>query len=73
VGDIDVLVLGQPDRDELHGALAEAERRLGRPVQATVQGVGWLASGTGSFHQTVTSRPMLELALDVKPSRPEAR
>jgi len=73
VGDIDVLVLGKPDRDELYGALAEAERRLGRPVQATVRAAGWLASGTGAFHQTITSRPMLELGLDVKRSGPEAK
>jgi len=72
VGDIDVLVLGQPDRDELYGALAEAERRLGRPVQATVRGSDWLASGSGAFHQTITSRPMLKLALEVIRSGPEA-
>lgn len=31
VGDIDVLALGEPDRDALYGAMAHAERRLGRP------------------------------------------
>ena len=72
VGDIDVLVLGKPDRDELYEALAEVERRLGRPVQATVRGADWLGSGTGAFHETITSRPMLELALEVKRSGPEA-
>jgi len=63
VGDIDVLVLGKPDRDQLYKALSEAEKRLGRPVQATIRGAGWLDTGSGSFHQTVTSRPMLRLAL----------
>lgn len=63
VGDIDLLVLGQPDRDELYSALAEAEDRLGRPVQATIREADWLESGSGSFHDTVTSRPMVRLTL----------
>ena len=63
VGDIDVLVLGKPDRDQLYDALSQAEKHLGRPVQATIRDTGWLDTGTGSFHQAVTSRPMLRLAL----------
>jgi DNA-binding transcriptional ArsR family regulator len=62
VGDIDVLVLGDPDRDQLYAALGVAEERLGRPVQATVREAGWLDSGSGSFHQTLTTRPMLRLS-----------
>jgi DNA-binding transcriptional ArsR family regulator len=63
VADIDVLVLGAPDRDELYAAMAPAERRLGRPVEVTVRASDWLRSGSGSFHETVTSRPMLRLEL----------
>ena len=63
VGDIDVLVLGNPDRDRLYDALSTAERRLGRPVQATIREPAWLESGTGAFHDTVLSRPMVELAI----------
>ncbi|HEY1822973.1 MAG TPA: MarR family transcriptional regulator [Trebonia sp.] len=63
VGDIDVLILGEPDRDQLYAALSAAEERLGRPVQATIRDPAWLDSGTGSFHDTVTSRPLIELAL----------
>ena len=62
VGDIDVLVLGEPDRDQLYDALSTAEQRLGRPVQATIRSADWLDSGSGSFHDTVTSRPMLLLS-----------
>ena len=62
VGDIDVLVLGTPDRDQLFGALSEAEKRLGRPIQATIRGADWLESGSGSFHDTVTSQPLLRLS-----------
>ena len=63
VGDIDVLVLGTPDRDQLFGALSAAEGRLGRPVQATIRDADWLDCGSGSFHDTVTSRPLLKLPL----------
>jgi len=63
VGDIDLLVLGEPDRDQLYEALSAAERRLGRPVQATIRDATWLDSGTGGFHDTVTSRPLLRLAI----------
>jgi DNA-binding transcriptional ArsR family regulator len=63
VVDIDVLVLGTPDRDELYDALGTAERRLGRPVEATIRNPTWLKSGTGAFHDTVASRPLLKLDL----------
>ena len=33
VEDIDVLILGEPDRDQLYAALSTAEERLARPVQ----------------------------------------
>jgi DNA-binding transcriptional ArsR family regulator len=63
VGDIDLLVLGAPDRDQLYAALSAAEQRLGRPVQATIRDRTWLDSGTGAFHDTITSRPLLRLPL----------
>lgn len=63
VGDIDVLVLGTPDRDQLYQGLGLAEGKLGRQVQATVRDADWLNSGSGSFHESVTSRPLLKLAL----------
>lgn len=63
VGDIDVLILGEPDRDQLYDALSAAEERLGRSVEATIRDRGWLESGTGGFHDTVASRPMLRLDL----------
>jgi DNA-binding transcriptional ArsR family regulator len=63
VGDIDVLILGDPDRDQLYLALSNAEARLGRPVQVTIREPGWLETGTGTFHDTLTSRPLVGLAL----------
>lgn len=63
VGDIDVLILGEPDRDQLYAALSTAEERLARPVQATIRDTDWLESGSGAFHDTITSRPLLRLSL----------
>lgn len=70
VGDIDVLVLGSPDRDELYAAAVAAEQRLGRPVQATVRPADWISTGTGNFHATVTQRPLVEI--DLRTARTEA-
>jgi len=61
VADLDVLILGSPDRDRLYEALTAAETRLGRPIQATIRDADWLDSGSGSFYETVISRPMLKL------------
>jgi predicted nucleotidyltransferase len=61
VGDIDLLVLGTPDRDALYNAVHDAEQRLGREVQVTIRDAGWLEHGSGSFHDTVMGRPLLRL------------
>lgn len=65
VGDIDVLILGDPDRDLVYAALGSAEGRLGRPIQVTFRELGWLESGDGSFHGTVRSRPLLPLQREI--------
>ena len=59
VGDIDLLVLGGPDRDEVYAAASSAERRLGRAVQVTIRSTDWLTEGSGTFHDTVAGRPMV--------------
>jgi len=64
VGDIDLLVLGEPDRDRLYGAIQGVEARLGRPVQVTIRETDWLATGEGSFHDTVASGPMVQIQLE---------
>ncbi len=63
VADIDVLVLGAPDRDRLYAALSVAEKRLGRPVQDAIRPADWIAEGAGSFHATVVSRPLVPINL----------
>jgi hypothetical protein len=64
VGDIDLLVLGDPDRDALYEATARASAKLGREVQATIRKAAWLTTGTGTFHDTVTSRPLVAVPID---------
>lgn len=66
VGDIDVLVLGEPDRSELYAALSGVEERLGRSINVTIRDADWLSSGSSTFHATVTQRPMV--AIEIKSS-----
>ena len=63
VEDIDLLVLGEPDRDELYAHIDRAAQRLGRQVQVTIREADWLDAGEGSFHDTVVSRPMVPIEL----------
>jgi hypothetical protein len=63
IGDIDLLILGEPDRDRVYGAISGTEERLGRPVQVTIRPAAWLRDGAGSFHDTVASRPLVPLTL----------
>ena len=63
-----MLVLGSPDRDKLYAALSAAEQRLGRPIQVTFRPSGWLNTGRGTFHATVTQRPMVEINLGMNRS-----
>ena len=74
VNDIDVLVLGEPDRGEVYTNLSGVEGRLGRPVNVVIRGAGWLRDGSGSFHATVTERPIVAIeirnSLDTDPAPP---
>ena len=67
VNDIDVLVLGEPDRAELYEALSGVEGRLGRPVNVVIRDAEWLRDGSGGFHATVTERPVV--AIEIKKTR----
>ena len=73
VGDIDLLVLGRPDRDELYAAASSAEQRLGRAVQVTIRSADWLTDGHGTFHDTVAGRPMVAVPLAPTRTDPEDR
>jgi predicted nucleotidyltransferase len=57
--DLDVLVIGAPDRDELDVAAQRAERRLAREVNVTIRSSTWWREGTDGFHTDVTRRPLV--------------
>ena len=59
--DIDVLVVGQPDRDALDEVIGSAERRLARPVQVTIRRRSWWNKGDDSFRKEIARRPLVEL------------
>lgn len=59
--DIDVLVVGNADRDELYDAAERAEARLGLPVQITARTPAQWADERDPFVAEVKSRPLVEL------------
>jgi predicted nucleotidyltransferase len=59
--DIDVLVIGAPDRDELDEATQRAEARLARQVNVTIRSAQWWHDGEDSFHREVTRRPIVNV------------
>jgi hypothetical protein len=61
--DVDVVVIGDPDRDEVYEAAERAERRLHRPVQVTFRSVDEWANDEDPFIATIRSRPLV--ALDI--------
>ncbi len=63
--DIDVLVIGNPDRDVVDDAAERAERRIGLPVQATVRSRGQWDARHESFIKDLRARPLVVvLAID---------
>ncbi len=73
VNDIDVLVLGEPDRGELYRALSGVEERLGRPVNVVIRDSEWLQDGSGGFHATVTERPVVAIEINRSRGRDRVR
>jgi predicted nucleotidyltransferase len=66
--DIDLLVIGNPDRDDLHDAVTRARDRLGREVNpVVVTPHRWVAQGD-AFLSELRSRPMVALADFMAPS-----
>jgi len=72
-GDVDVLVVGSPDRDEVFDAAERAQRRLGREVNATVvSAIRWEAAAE-PFLREVQRRPVVALHAETarRPADPE--
>jgi predicted nucleotidyltransferase len=59
--DIDVLVIGEPDRDELDEAAERARARVAREVNVVVRSPQWWRSGDDSFHSEITRRPLVAI------------
>ena len=65
-GDVDVLIIGTADLDELDDVAATASRHLGREVNIRrVRPDAWDDAHDDPFKVTVTSRPMVQLLGDV--------
>ena len=65
--DVDVLVVGEPDRAEVYDAAERAERRLHRPIQVTFRTVDEWANEDDPFVSTVRSRPLVRLPVGESP------
>lgn len=59
--DIDMLVVGAPDRDQVYEAAERAERRLGLPVQATIRTLAQWDAVEDPFLEETRSRPLVSL------------
>jgi predicted nucleotidyltransferase len=59
--DLDVLIVGAPDRDDLDDAAQRASARLTREVNATIRSPAWWRDSTDGFHTEITSRPLIRI------------
>jgi predicted nucleotidyltransferase len=59
--DLDVLVIGHPDRDDLDDVAQRAGARLAREVNVTIRSAQWWREGDDGFHAEVTRRPLVPL------------
>ena len=68
-GDIDVLVIGAPDRDVAYEAAERASRRLAHEVNVTFRSRELWAEGVDGFHTEVLTRPRVQVlpVAQVKP------
>ena len=57
--DIDVLVIGAPDRDSLDEAAQRASGRLDREVNVTIRSAQWWRAGGDGFHAEINRRPLV--------------
>lgn len=68
-GDVDVLVVGKPDRRAVDDALAGLETELGREVNVTYVSPERWRSTDDPFVGTVRSRPLVPLEMSDRPGR----
>lgn len=70
--DIDLLVIGRPDRDDLHDAVGRARSRLGRDINTVVVSTSRWDAGDDPFLAELRSRPLVELHGMPAPHSPAA-
>jgi DNA-binding transcriptional ArsR family regulator len=61
--DVDVLLVGTPDRDEAYQAARRAEQRLGREVNVTVRDRAHWQAATDGFTRQLRSSPLVEIPM----------
>lgn len=61
--DVDVLLVGTPDRDEAYEAARRAEQRLGHEVNVTVRDRARWQAATDSFTRQLRSSPLVEIPM----------
>src|SRR5439155_8362383 len=61
-GDLDVLVVGSPDRDEVYEAALRVEHRVRREVNATVRSKAVWEAARDGFVRQVRSSPLIRVA-----------
>jgi hypothetical protein len=61
--DIDVLVIGTPDRDDVYEAARRAEERLGREVNTTIRKAEQWEAAEDGFARQLRSSPLVEIPL----------
>ncbi len=66
-GDVDLVVIGEPDRDAVIDRVAEASRLLGREVQVVFRSPGGWEAASDAFTRSVRDRPTVELDLAEAP------
>ena len=60
--DVDVLIVGGPDRDEVYQAALRAERRLGRDVNATIRSKSSWETARDGFVKQIRSSPLIPVS-----------
>lgn len=61
--DVDVLIIGAPDRDEVYEAARRAQQRLGREVNTTVRKTEQWHGAHDAFARQLRSSPLVEIRL----------
>lgn len=61
--DVDVLLIGKPDRDAVYEVTRRAEERLGREVNVTIRDAEQWENAADGFTQQLRSSPLVEIPL----------